>query len=384
LPPSRALRRVATLVARAPAPEDVFQAVAEEAGRLLGADQASTIRFDGDVGVTVGRWSEGSPRGFEVGASVSLSDSEALSARVARSGRPARVDDYGRLASEVAEQMQRLGYRSAVAAPIIVGGQTWGALFVASVEAEPLGADAEQRLSGFTELVALALESAQVHSDLTASRARLVNAGDAERRRLERNLHDGAQQRLVALALQLRLAQQRLREHPEEAERLLAAGVGELLLALQELRELARGLHPAILSEHGLGLALESLATRTPFPVELSAAGVQRLPEPVEAAFYYVVSESLTNAAKHASPSLASVRVGIDGGSAWIEVEDDGAGGAHLDGGSGLQGLADRIAALDGRFTLASPPGAGTVVRAELPLVETRVNRIAAAAHTPT
>ena len=364
-----ALRRVATLVARVPVAETVFEVVAEEAGRLLGADQAATIRFDGEVGVTVGRWSGGSVRGFEVGSTIPLSDSEALSAQVARSCRPGRIDDYGSLRSEVAQQMQRLGYRSAVAAPIIVAGQTWGELMVASAEPEPLGADAEQRLGGFTELVALALESAQARSDLTASRARIVSAGDAERRRLERNLHDGAQQRLVTLALQLRLVQGRLRDDCDEAERMLTAAVDELLLALDELRELARGLHPAVLCEHGLGFALESLAMCAPFPVELSHKKLQRLPDPVEAALYYVAAESLTNAAKHGSPSLATVRVGSERSSAWVEVEDDGAGGAQLDGGSGLQGLADRIAALGGRFSLTSPPGVGTVVRAELPLV---------------
>jgi PAS domain S-box-containing protein len=372
-----ALRRVATSVARAAKPEQIFEAVAEEAGRLLGADQAATIRFDGDVAVTVGRWWQGAVRGFEVGATVPLTNSDALTARIARTGRPARIDDYSRVGGEVAEQMVRLGYRSGIAAPIVVDGHTWGTLMVASAAAEPFSRDAEQRLCEFTELVALALESAQAHADLTASRARIVSAGDAARQRLERNLHDGAQQRLVALSLQIRLAQSRLHDDPDEAERLLAAVMDELQLALEELRELARGLHPAVLSERGLGPALEALVARAPFPVEITGNFGERLPGPVEAALYYVASESLANAAKHASPSVAVVRHGVDADSAWVEVEDDGGGGAHLDGGSGLQGLADRIAALGGRFALASPTGAGTLVRAELPLQQRGVSRIA-------
>jgi PAS domain S-box-containing protein len=363
-----ALRRVATLVARAPEPQQVFQGVAEEAGRLLGASQAATIRFDGEVAVTVGRWYEGSARGFEVGATVPLTDSDGLTAVVARTGHPARIDDYSLVRGNVAEQMHRLGYRSGVAAPIVVEGHTWGTLLVASAGPEPLGPDAEQRLSDFTELVTLALESAQAHTDLTTSRARIVSAGDAERQRLERNLHDGAQQRLVALSIQLRLAQSRLRDDPDAADRLIAGVVTELQLALEELRELARGLHPAVLSERGLGPALESLAARAPFAVEISDGSKQRLPDPVEAALYYVVSESLTNAAKHASPSFATVRLGIDTGLASVEIADDGAGGADLGAGSGLQGLADRIATLGGHFTITSPYGAGTVIRAELPL----------------
>jgi PAS domain S-box-containing protein len=372
-----ALRRVATLVARAPAPEEVFQAVAKEAGLLLGAAQASAIRFDGDIGVTVGRWSAGATRGFEVGATVPLTDPDALSALVARTGLPARVDDYSALDSPVAQQMQRLGYRSAVAAPIVVHGHTWGLLMVASAEPEPLGTDAEERLVDFSELVALALESAQAHADLAASRARIVNAGDAVRRRLERNLHDGAQQRLVGLALQLRIAQGCIHDDSDVAEELIAAVVAELQLAIEEVREIARGLHPAVLSQRGIGPALESLAARAPFSVELTDAVAARLPEPVEAALYYVVAESLTNAAKHASPTVVTVNVGSDAETAWAEIDDDGAGGAKPGPDGGIQGLADRVATLGGRFIVSSPAGGGTHVRAELPLRKTGVSHLA-------
>jgi signal transduction histidine kinase len=223
--------------------------------------------------------------------------------------------------------MAQLGYRSAVAAPIIVAGQTWGALFVSSTDPEPLGRDAERRLSEFTELVALALQSAQAYADLTASRARIVSAGYAARRRLERNLHDGAQQPLVGLALQLRVAQGSVNDDPAAAGELIASAVAERQLAIEELREIARGLHPAVLSVRGIGPALESIAAGAPFPVELTVAAPTRLPEQVEAALYYVVSESLANATKHASPTLVTVNVGCDPETAWAEIGDDGAGG---------------------------------------------------------
>jgi signal transduction histidine kinase len=371
-----ALRRVSTLVARGATPDQIFQAVAAETGQLLGVSQASTIHFDGELGVTVGRWSRGSPRGFEVGTAVPLTDPDSLTARVARTGSAGRIDDYSLLHSNVAQQMQRLGYRSAVAAPIIVDGHTWGALLVASNKPEPLGSEAERRLAEFTELVALALESAQAHADLTASRARIVSVGDTERKRVERNLHDGVQQRLLALTLQLKLAQSRIREDADSAEQLIDAVIAELQVALEELREVARGLHPAILSERGLGPALQSLTAHAPFPIEVTGTSNERLPESVEQALYYVVSEALTNAAKHASPSCGAVVLGIDCETVSVEVRDDGSGGAEIGRGTGLQGLADRIDALGGHFTLTSPQGGGTLIRAELPRGEAGVSRI--------
>ncbi|MEX2195856.1 MAG: histidine kinase [Thermoleophilaceae bacterium] len=203
--------------------------------------------------------------------------------------------------------------------------------------------------------------------ELRTSRARLVQAGDAERRRLERNLHDGAQQRLVALALSLRMARNKLPESPETAAPLLESAAHELELALNDLRELARGIHPAILSDRGLEAALTSLADRSPVPVELLRRPDDRLPPAVEAAAYFVVSESLANMAKHAGAGKATVSVERQDGRVVIEVADDGVGGADPTGGSGLRGLTDRVAALDGRLVLESPPGAGTRVRAEIP-----------------
>src|SRR4051812_49466935 len=201
-----ALRRVATLVAAGPEPAEIFHAVAEEAGRLLGARSSATIRYDGDVAVTVGRWQAGEePTGFHVGTRVPLAGSDGLTAVVARTGRSARIDDYTGVRGHAAAMMRENGYRAAVAAPIVVGGRTWGLLLVASASTDALGAEAERRLGDFAELVALGLESAEAREQLNASRLRMLQAGVEERRRLERNLHDGAQQRLVSLPPQLRL-----------------------------------------------------------------------------------------------------------------------------------------------------------------------------------
>jgi signal transduction histidine kinase len=249
----------------------------------------------------------------------------------------------------------------------VAGGRTWGALFVFSTEPRHFGEDAEQRLADFTELVALALESVEAYDQLRASRTRIVEAGIAERRRLERNLHDGAQSRVVSLSLQLRLARQALPENPATAATLLSAAGDELLLALDELRELARGLHPAILTDRGLQAALESLADRAPFPVEIEGVPSERLDEALEAALYYVAAESLTNAAKHAQASAARIVVSATDQLAALEVYDDGRGGANLSAGSGLRGLADRVEALGGRLDVRSAVAGGTAVRAKLP-----------------
>ncbi|MGH3039793.1 MAG: sensor histidine kinase, partial [Gaiellaceae bacterium] len=202
--------------------------------------------------------------------------------------------------------------------------------------------------------------------ELRRSRARLVEASDVERRRLERNLHDGAQQRLVSLSLMLRLAQARVEDDPEQADRLLGQASDELAQALEELRELARGIHPAVLSDRGLGAALEALVSRTPLPVEIEIPEA-RLPEPIEAAAYYVVSEALANVAKYAEASSVAVSIASVNGHALVEIVDDGVGGADPAKGSGLRGLVDRIEALDGRLEVESPPGQGTRIRVEIP-----------------
>jgi signal transduction histidine kinase len=361
-----ALRRVATLVASSARPEQVFQIVAEEAGRLVEARTAATVRFDQETAVVVGSWNDGEGLGIEVGTLVPYSEPDSPVYRVSHEG--GRIDDYADVPGEAARLTQLAGYSSSVMAPITAGGRLWGALSVFSASTNHFPADARQRLADFTNLVALALESAEAHDQLIASRARIVEASVAERRRLERNLHDGAQQRLVTLAVNLRVAQECLREDPEAAEAMLA-GVGEdLKLALEELRELARGLHPAVLSDRGLEPALRSLANRAPFPVEISGVPLLRLNEAVEAAIYYVVAESLTNAAKHANATAARVEISTTNEEVVVEIRDNGSGGASMDRGSGLRGLADRIEALGGQLDLKSPQGSGTVVRATLPV----------------
>jgi signal transduction histidine kinase len=258
---------------------------------------------------------------------------------------------------------------SAAASPIIVKGRCWGAINVASRH-RPLPPATEPRLVEFTEIVATAIANAESRVQLTASRARVVAAGDEMRRRIERDLHDGAQQRLVSLALELRLARESV---PEELPA-LRAGIGlaveSLTELLEELREISRGIHPAILSEGGLGPALRTLARRSAVPVDLRVDTDSRYSPPVEEAAYYVVSEALTNTAKHADASLAEVVVEERDRVLWVRVSDDGVGGADVQGGSGLLGLRDRVEALSGSIDVASPAGGGTIIEVSLPAGE--------------
>ena len=360
-----ALRRVATAVAAERDPGVVFGLVTEEVGRLLNAQTANMVRYEGDaMAAVVGGWSDGDVGSVPVGDTVRM-DGETAAARVWQTGRPARVDSYEGMTGTLAERLRELGFRSAVAAPVMLGGGLWGAVIVSTVHPEPFAEGAEQRIADFAELAAQAVANAQARADLAASRARIVEAGDAERRRLERNLHDGAQQRLVSLSVNLRLAARGCSD-PESLAAFERAGE-ELAQALEELRELARGIHPAILSDRGLEPAIEALAGRSQLPVEIAVGLDCRLPEPVEAAAYYVVAEALTNAAKYANATEVRVEISRDNGSTYIEVTDDGVGGAAARAGSGLRGLADRVEALGGRLALASPVGAGTTVLAEIP-----------------
>ncbi len=360
-----ALRRVATLVARDVPPEDVFQNVTEEVCALLGLRTAVLHRFeDARTSTIVGKFGE--PTGhFAPGNVIELEEGTAL--HVLQTGAPARSSYVG-LPGKGAAELRALGFRAGVGVPISVAGTTWGALIVALREGESLPPETERRLQGFAELVALAVASAQARNELAASRLRIVEASDAERRRIERNLHDGAQQRLVAMSVGLRLARSKIRSAPDEAEELIAVASEELTQALEELRELARGIHPAVLTDRGLTAALEVLAVRAPLPVTVETHLPERLPEPVEAAAYYVVSEALANIAKHASAGAACVRVTRTTEGARIVVEDDGAGGADPDRGSGLSGLRDRVEALAGVLAIESVPGQGTRLCADLPL----------------
>jgi signal transduction histidine kinase len=363
-----ALRRVATLVASGVPPSRVFGQVTEEVARLLALPGANVMRYDGARTATVvGGWSEDGALTLAIGSTFDL-DGDTVVARVLRSGEPQRVDRYEDRRGDLAETMQRSGYRAAVAAPVTVDGQLWGALAAGTRSDEPLPGGVEQRLCDFAELVAQALANADAHEQLAASRARIVEAGDAERRRLERNLHDGAQQRLVALAIDLTLIGAKLEDDPPAARTTLTLAQDELQRALDELRELARGIHPAVLTDRGLGPALEGLVKRAPVPVKITELPQERLAIPVEAAAYYMVAEAITNVAKYAHASHVTVSVHSTRECATVIVADDGVGGADAAHGTGLRGLADRIEALEGRFSLDSPSERGTRVSAEIPV----------------
>src|SRR6478735_3953771 len=308
----RALRRVATLVAAEVRPERVFTAVSEECARVLQVNSSAVMRYGGDGTATiVGRHNRDNVSVLQVGERLEANESSAVG-RVLRTGAPARIDDWGGVrGSDIAEAIFRVGYRSSAAAPIIVAGALWGAVAITSEDELP--PDTEERLGAFCELVSLAVASAQARADLIASRARLVEAGDEQRRRLERNLHDGAQQHLVSVAVKLRVARTQLEVKPEVTAKLLEEALNELGTGLEELREIARGLHPAILGEHGLCRALEVLAARLPFDATIDVLA-ERLPAHIEATAYYIVSEALTNVAKHAGAGSARVSVQRDGG----------------------------------------------------------------------
>ena len=367
-----ALRRVATLVARAAPPQEVFAAVAAESGWLLAVDFAVLVRFDSsDTLEVVGTWtSTGAPAPTPVGGRVPLGGRNVTTA-VWRTGRP-RIDYDDTISGAIGQAATRdWGVRSSVGVPVSVEGRLWGAIVVASTGGEFLPADAEMRLAGFTELLATAIANAGAQAEVTASRARIVAAADQARRRIERDLHDGAQQRLVSLALKLRAAQATV---PPELGGQLDEAVAEATGALEELTEIARGIHPAVLAERGLGAALKALARRSPIPVDLQVRADERLPEPVEVSAYYVVAEALTNAAKHSGASAVSVEVEAAGEALRVAVRDDGAGGADLARGTGLVGLKDRVEALGGRILLDSRRGAGTSLQTEFPLGEEGVD----------
>jgi GAF domain-containing protein len=373
-----ALRRVATLVARAAPPEEVFASVTAEVGRVLCADVAGMSRYDsGDAAIVLGLWSRtGTLLPTQIGTRVEL-EGQNVTTLVFQTRRPARTDDYtdasgAATAGDAPRVAREIGVRSSVGAPISVEGRLWGVMIVSSTREEPLAADTEARLAAFTELVATALANAQAQAALTASRARIVAAADTTRRRIERDLHDGAQQRLVSLALQLRGARAVVPSDMDELRAQLDSLAAEASGTLDELRQLARGIHPPALATGGLCPALKALARRSAVPVDLDIRVDGRLPEQIEIAAYYVASEALTNAAKHAQAANVHVEVliveGNGDGVLRVRVRDDGRGGADPRGGSGLVGLKDRVEALGGALSVQTAPGAGSTVQAELPL----------------
>jgi signal transduction histidine kinase len=358
-----ALRRVATLVARAAPPEEVFAAVTEEAVRLLNADYATMNRFSPNGAArVVAVWSSAGAV-FSAGSEWSIGGRN-VNTLVFQTGRAARIDDYDDASGPAAEDARAIGLRAAVGVPLSVEGRLWGVMYVAS-RLGPLPAGTEAQLARFTELGATAIANAAAQAALTASRARIVATADATRRRIERNLHDGAQQRLVSLALDLRAAEAAAPPGAGEQLDRLATGVDGVL---EELREIARGLHPAILADGGLPPALKTLARRSAIPVGLDIQVGRRLPDPVETAAYYTVAEALTNAAKHADATAADIEVAESDGVLHVRVHDNGRGGADFSHGTGLVGLRDRAEALGGHLRLHSPPEAGTTLDITLPI----------------
>jgi signal transduction histidine kinase len=362
-----ALRRVATLVARAAPPADVFAAVAQELGQLFAAESALFRYEPGPTATPVGSWSL-TGDAIATGTPIPLAGHNVLML-ILRTGRPARIDGC---AADDSSPMTTLvggqGGESAVGAPIRVADRLWGAAILTVPREDVLPSDTEAHLADFAELVATAIANTQAQAELTASRARIVASADETRRRIERDLHDGVQQRLVSLVLELRAVRVAVPPGQEQLAAEMDSVATGLNGALDELRELSRGIHPPILTQSGLGPALKALARRSAVPVELNVGTAGRLPKPVEIGAYYIISEALTNAAKHADATIVTVDSEANDEVLRVHVRDDGVGGADFAGGSGLIGLRDRVQALGGRITLQSDPGNGTSLSVELPL----------------
>ncbi len=364
-----ARRRVATLVATGVSPAEVFSAVAEEVERLLDAQATAIGRLEPDAAMAIVASSGTARDELPVGSRLKL-ESELALTTVVRTGRSARGDGYGRASESVNRRAERLGIRGTVAVPIMVEGSLWGSI-AAGTDREQFPAGAEQRMAEFTDLVATAIANADSRSQLAASRRRIVAAADEARRQIERNLHDGTQQRLVSLGLAVRAAEADVspdRNHLRVELSRIATG---LMDAVAELREISRGIHPAILSRAGLGPALRTLARRSTIPVDLDVRTDTRLPEPIEVAAYFVASEALANAAKHAQASHLEVSLATRNGSLVLSIRDDGIGGADPGHGSGLVGMQDRVEALGGKIRIDSPQGGGTSLVVTLPLEPT-------------
>jgi signal transduction histidine kinase len=362
-----ALRRVATLVARRVAADDAFAAVAEEVGRLLAVDLAMMCRYEPDgTFAVVAIWGRGGEHAPAVGSRWPLGGQN-LGTFVFETGRPARIDNLADATGPLPEGIREDGVRSAVGTPINVEGRLWGLMAAASSQEQPLPSDTEARLASFTELVATAIANTEAQAEVAASRVRILAATDEERRRVVRDLHDGAQQRLVHTVVTLTMAQQAVHNGEEHVPALLTEALDNARQATNELRELAHGILPEALTRGGLRAGVGALASRMAVPVEIDVSG-GRLPAAVEATAYFVVAEALTNVAKHARAGRAEVMAQIEHGTLAVHVRDDGVGGARRGAGSGLIGLADRLAALGGELRVDSPAGGGTVVAAAIPL----------------
>jgi len=360
-----AFRRIAMVVAHAVPEQQLFAAAAEEAGLMTGADYVRIGRYEAGDLAGVATWRR-VPRRFA--ADGRLAGLRGLTKAVSRADRWDPIEDVAVACGQLARDARAHGVRSAAVHPIRSGGRTWGVLLTGSTTRWAAQACARRCEDSFANLLGAALSNAENLAALTASRARVLAAADDARRQIERDLHDGAQQRLVSLTLAVRAAQAAVPPTSDPLAEELANVANGLTSALDDLRELARGIHPSVLSDGGLVPALKALARRSIVPVQLDVQDVARLPEPVEVAAYYVTSEALANAAKHSNASVVQVSAQITGNVLHLRVRDDGNGGADFARGSGLMGLKDRVEALGGTVAIQSPAGAGTRMDAHLPL----------------
>ncbi|CAN5569651.1 hypothetical protein BH10ACT9_BH10ACT9_31630 [soil metagenome] len=361
-----ALRRVANLVARNADPADIYPVAVAELARGLRAEHVTLVRFESEAEAVVVAATDTEPhRRLAVGERVSLLG-DSVTIRIHATGRPARVEDYRDATGSIATRIHELGLISGVGAPVTVDGRIWGAMIVGSTDSIPMPPETEDRITDFADLVSTALFNSETRAELNASRARIVAAADQARRRFERDLHDGAQQRIVSLGLELGSIQSAAQDDALRAQ--LGAVVEGLSGLYSDLQELSRGIHPAILSRGGLGPAIKTLARRSPVPVRLEVSVDAPVPESVEVAAYYVVAEALTNTAKYAEATEATVYADTRDGCLHLTMSDDGIGGAEAGRGSGLIGLKDRINALAGELTVHSPPGGGTTLTVAIPL----------------
>jgi signal transduction histidine kinase len=358
-----ALLEIARLIAREAPDEIVFATVSERLARHLGVESASVLRYLGDErAVVVGVWRERGGRALPVNAELDFDRRNSAIGRVRSTRRPARADSYEGKGGELPLVMRSIDLRSSVAAPVMLGNEVWGAVVASTSSDEPLPADCEHQIADFAELAAQAVCNAEARDRAAASHLRIVEAGDESRRRLERDLHEGAQQHLLALTLRLRVARGRAEDGTELAA-LLDGALEDAELANTELRELARGLFPVVLTQRGLSAALQALIARAPIPVHMLELPGRRFPAPAEATAYFVVVDTLELARPRATD--ATVIVGDRGDRLVVEVRAD----AGPPAGARPPALADRVAAVGGRLQIDSPPEGGVVVRAELPVV---------------
>jgi len=360
-----ALRRVATLVAEGGSPTAVFDAVAAEMEALLGADRVSLSRYEPGAEITVlahrGSGAELVPSGSRLSH-----EGDNVQEMVRRAERPARMEDFEEAHGSIAEVQRTMGVRVVVAVPVVVDARVWGVIGASWVGEESPPADTEERMAKFAGLLETAIANADSRDQLTASRARLVTEADDARRRVVRDLHDGAQQRLVHSIVTLKLAHQALRQKDGEAESLVAEALAQVEQGNAELRELAQGILPTVLTRGGLPAALDAVVERLDLPVHVDVPA-ERFPTEIESSAYFIVAEALTNVVKHAHAERADVRVSVADGLLRVEVRDDGLGGADPEG-HGLVGMADRVTALGGRLDIASPAKGGTLLTATLPV----------------